>query len=74
MNRPQSPKEINYFSIKAHIQKNDLVPMVARSKACNIFGRSNIGFAASNPARGMDVCPRFFYVVLSCFGRGFASG
>jgi hypothetical protein len=25
---------------------------------------------ASNPACGMDVCPWFFYAVLSCFGTG----
>jgi hypothetical protein len=32
--------------------------MAARSKASTAFGRSNIGIADSNPARGMDVCLR----------------
>jgi hypothetical protein len=49
------------------------VPMAARSKARTVFGRSNIGIIGSNPAQGMDVCPRFFCVVLSCVGRGLAS-
>jgi hypothetical protein len=50
------------------------VPMAARSKARTVFGRSNIGIAVSNPAWGMDVCPRFFCFMLSCVGRGLASG
>jgi hypothetical protein len=48
--------------------------MAARSKDRTVFGRSNIGIAGSNPAQGMDVCPRFFCVVLSCVGRGLVSG
>jgi hypothetical protein len=32
------------------------VPIAARSKARTVFGRSNIGIAGSNSARGMDVC------------------
>jgi hypothetical protein len=50
------------------------VSMAERSEACTVFGRSNIGIAFSNPVRDMDVCPRFFCVVLSCVGRGLASG
>jgi hypothetical protein len=42
--------------------------MAARSKASTVFGRSNIGIAGSNPARSMDVLPRFFCVVL-CWYR-----
>jgi hypothetical protein len=38
--------------------------MAARSKASTVFGRSNIGIAGSNPARGMDVCLRLS--VLCC--------
>jgi hypothetical protein len=38
--------------------------MAARSRACTVFGRSNIGITCSNPVRGMDVCPRFS--VLCC--------
>jgi hypothetical protein len=38
--------------------------MAALSKARTVFDRSNIGIADSNPARGMDVCPRFS--VLCC--------
>jgi hypothetical protein len=29
-----------------------------RSKARTVFNRSNTGIVDSNPARGMDVCPR----------------
>jgi hypothetical protein len=39
--------------------------MAVRSKARNVFDRSNTGIAGSNPNRGMDVCPRFS--VLCCF-------
>jgi hypothetical protein len=40
------------------------VPLAARSKARNVFVRSNTGIVGSNPARGTDVCPRFS--VLCC--------
>jgi hypothetical protein len=40
------------------------VPVAVRSKARPVFGRSNIGIAGLNLARGMDVCPRFS--VLCC--------
>jgi hypothetical protein len=46
----------------------------ARSKASTVFGRSNIGIAVSNPARGMDVCLLFSVFVLSCVGRGLGAG
>jgi hypothetical protein len=32
------------------------------------------GIVGSNPAQGMDVCPLSFCVVLSCVGRGLATG
>jgi hypothetical protein len=35
-----------------------------RSETSNVFGRSNVEIAGSNPARGMDVCLRFS--VLCC--------
>jgi hypothetical protein len=47
--------------------------MAALSKASTVFGRSNIGIAGLNPARGMDVSV-FLYVVLSCVGRGLGAG
>jgi hypothetical protein len=40
------------------------VSMAVRSKASTVFGRSNIGIAGSNPARGMDVC--LCFSVLCC--------
>jgi hypothetical protein len=40
------------------------VPMASRSKVPTVFDRSNTGIVVSNPARGMDVCPRFS--VLCC--------
>jgi hypothetical protein len=33
--------------------------MAVRSKTRSDFDRSNTGMAGSNPAPGMDVCPRF---------------
>jgi hypothetical protein len=48
---------INYFS-KWNLEPP--VSIAARSKAITVFGRSNIGIAGSNPARGMDVCLCFF--------------
>jgi hypothetical protein len=48
--------------------------MAARSKSSTVFGRSNIGIAGSNPARGMNVCLRFCVFVLSCVGRGLGTG
>jgi hypothetical protein len=42
--------------------------MAALSKASTVLGRSNIGIAGSNPARGMDVCVcvSLYCVVLCC--------
>jgi hypothetical protein len=38
--------------------------MAARSKAHTVFDLSNTAMVGLNPARGMDVCPRFS--VLCC--------
>jgi len=35
------------------------VPMVVQSKACTVFDHPNTGITGLNPAKGMDVCPRF---------------
>jgi hypothetical protein len=40
------------------------VSVAAPSKARTVFDRSNSGIVCSNPAPGMDVCPRFS--VLCC--------
>jgi hypothetical protein len=37
-------------------------------------GRLVAGIAGSNPARGMDVCLLYLYVVLSCVGRDLCDG
>jgi hypothetical protein len=42
------------------------VSMAERSKACAVYDRSNIEITGSNPASGMDVCPRVS--VLCCPG------
>jgi hypothetical protein len=34
------------------------VSIAERSKACTVYDRLNIGIENSNPAWGMDVCPR----------------
>jgi hypothetical protein len=38
---------------------NKPVPMAAQSKARTVFNRSNTGIMGSDPARDMNVCPRF---------------
>jgi hypothetical protein len=40
------------------------VPVAARCSVRTVFNRWNTGIVGSNPARGMDVCPRFS--VLCC--------
>jgi hypothetical protein len=40
------------------------VPGASRSKARTVFDRLNTGIVGSNPARGMEICPRFS--VLCC--------
>jgi hypothetical protein len=60
-----------YLHTKFHIFNYSPVSIAERSKSCTAYDRSNIGIAGSNPARGMDVFPRFC-VVLSCVGRGLA--
>jgi len=44
--------------------KCEQVPMVAQPKARTVFNHSNAGIVNSNPARGMDMCPRLS--VLCC--------
>jgi hypothetical protein len=38
------------------------ITVAARSKAGNVFARSNTGIVGSNPTQGMDVCLRLFCV------------
>jgi hypothetical protein len=38
------------------------------------LGQLVAGIVGSNPAQVMDVCPLSFCVVLSCVGRGLATG
>jgi hypothetical protein len=38
------------------------ITVAARSKAWNVFARSNSGIVSSNPTQGMDVCLRLFCV------------
>jgi hypothetical protein len=46
-----------------------------RSRARNVFARSNTRIVGSNQTRGMDVCFRLFRVcVVLCVGSGLASG
>jgi hypothetical protein len=39
-------------------ERHTPVSIAERSEASTAFGRSNVEIAGSNPARGMDVCPR----------------
>jgi hypothetical protein len=57
---PSSPEFKNVCSYTS----TPPVSMAERSKANTVFGRSNIGIASSNPARGMDVC--LCFSVLCC--------
>jgi hypothetical protein len=50
------------------------VPMVTMTEAHTVFGHSNTGIVGSNPTGGTEACPRFSMFVLSCVGRGLASG
>jgi hypothetical protein len=43
--------------------------VAARSKARNIFARSNTEIVDSNPTRGMDICKRFFWLYVLCRER-----
>jgi hypothetical protein len=47
--------------------------VAARSKARNVFARSNAGIVGSNPTQGMNVCV-YYVFVLFCVGSGLASG
>jgi hypothetical protein len=47
------------------------ITVAARSKAWNVFSRSNIGIVGSNSTKGMDVCVRLFCV---CVDNGLATG
>jgi hypothetical protein len=38
------------------------------------LGRLVAGIVGSSPAQGMDVCHLSFFAVLSCVGRGLATG
>jgi hypothetical protein len=42
-----------------------LMTVVARSKALNVFVRSNAGIVGSNPIQGVDVCV-YSVFVMSC--------
>jgi hypothetical protein len=43
------------------------IPVAARSKAWNVFARSNTGIVCSNPTEGMDVCVCLFCVCVLLF-------
>jgi hypothetical protein len=47
--------------------------VAARSKTRNVFAYLNSGIFGSNPARGIDMCVCFVFV-LSCVDSGLATG
>jgi hypothetical protein len=57
---------MEWYSVKAQGQLYLLCYKVRKlgSYIRTVLGRSNTGIVASNPVRGMDVCPRFS--VLCC--------
>jgi hypothetical protein len=51
------------------------ITVAVRSKARNVFARSNTGIVGSNSTKGMDVCVHIFCVrVVLCAGSGFVTG
>jgi hypothetical protein len=63
------PSHHQIFICYRHSQAD---PVAARSEAWALIVVHWI--VGSNPAQGMDVCPLSFCVVLSCVGRGLATG
>jgi hypothetical protein len=50
------------------------VTVAARSKAWNVFTRSDAGIVGSNPTQVMDVCVHLFCVCVAlCLGSGLAT-
>jgi hypothetical protein len=49
------------------------ITVAERSKARNIFARSNTRIVGSNPSRDMEVCV-YSAFILSCVRRGLATG
>jgi hypothetical protein len=61
--------------IKGTLYVNLPITMAARSKARNVFARSNTGVVGSNPIQGMDVCVRLFCICVVLFvASGLATG
>jgi hypothetical protein len=50
------------------------ITVAARSKAWNVFARSNTGIVGSTPTRGIDDYLLLFCVCVSCVGIGLATG
>jgi len=53
---------------------SEIFDVAGLSEALTVFSSSNTGIMGLNPTRGVDVCSRFSVLVLSCVGRGLASG
>jgi hypothetical protein len=49
---------------KERVEKYVLITVTAQSKAWTVFAHLNHGIVGSNPAWGMDVCVRLFYVCI----------
>jgi hypothetical protein len=71
--RCEFPKQGAEFPYEAQLRKHPLSALTfllavhsgrARSKAWNVFTRSNTGILGSNPTQGMDVCVYSVCVVL----------
>jgi hypothetical protein len=51
------------------------ITVAARTEACTVFARSNVGIVGSIPTQGMDVCVRLFCVCVVLYvGSGLATG
>jgi hypothetical protein len=48
--------------------------MATWSKAHMVFDHLNTEIVGLNPAQGIDVCPCFSCIVLSCVGSGLVKG
>jgi hypothetical protein len=69
-NRPSSGVQVVVIKVSAAHYKavlfllygGESITLAARSKACNVFARSNTGIVGSNLTQGMDVCLRLICV------------
>jgi hypothetical protein len=74
MSKNETPVSLVTQHTKSKIELPNVkepITVTARSKAWDVFTRSNTGIVGSNPTQGMDVCV-YSVFVLSFVGSGLA--